>query len=90
MIQKSSIGKNSSLTQLPNTTRVRSKGESLNQKEMDSEISKYGVLVESPVFKRNCLQTIDTRKLTYEQRYAVKNPFNEIIEYINEALQTTI
>ena len=62
----------------------------LNQKEMDAEISKYGFLIESPVFKRNCLQTIDTRKLTYEQRYAVKNPFNEIIEYINEALQTTI
>ncbi len=62
----------------------------LNQKEMDAEISKYGMLIESPVFKRNCLQTIDTRKLTYEQKYAVKNPFNEIIEYINEALQTTI
>ena len=62
----------------------------LNQKEMDTEISKYGILIESPVFKRNCLQTIDTRKLMYEQKYAVKNPFNEIIEHINEALQTTI
>ncbi|MBB6370022.1 ParA family protein [Chryseobacterium shigense] len=62
----------------------------LNQKEMDAEISKYGVMVESPVYKRNCLQTIDTRKLTYEQRYAVKNPFNEIIEYINETLKSEI
>ena len=39
----------------------------LNQKEMDEEISKYGVLIETPVFKRNCLQTINTRKLSYEQ-----------------------
>ncbi|MDV3622547.1 hypothetical protein CMU83_15995 [Elizabethkingia anophelis] len=62
----------------------------LNQKEMDIEISKYGTLIESPVYKRNCLQTIDTRKLTYEQKYAIKNPFNEIIDQINEALQITL
>ncbi|KFF76035.1 hypothetical protein HX13_01440 [Chryseobacterium sp. P1-3] len=62
----------------------------LNQKEMDIEISKYGTLIESPVYKRNCLQTIDTRKLTYEQKYAIKKPFNEIIEEINEALQITL
>ncbi|WP_292009688.1 ParA family protein [Chryseobacterium sp.] len=62
----------------------------LNQKEMDEELSKYGTLIESPVFKRNCLQTIDTRKLTYEQKYAVKKPFNELIDQINEALQITI
>lgn len=62
----------------------------LNQKEMDIEISKYGTLIESPVYKRNCLQTIDTRKLTYEQKYAIKKPFNEIIEQINEALQITL
>ena len=35
----------------------------LNQKEMDIELAKYGTLLENPVFKRNCLQTIDTRKL---------------------------
>jgi chromosome partitioning protein len=57
---------------------------------MDIEISKYGTLIESPVYKRNCLQTIDTRKLTYEQKYAVKKPFNEIIDQINEALQITL
>lgn len=62
----------------------------LNQKEMDEEISKYGVLIETPVFKRNCLQTINTRKLSYEQKYAVRKPFNEIIESINEALQITL
>lgn len=62
----------------------------LNQREMDVEISKYGILIESPVLKRNCLQTIDTRKLTYYQKDAVQKPFNEIIEYINTALKTTI
>ena len=62
----------------------------LNQKEMDIEISKYGTLIESPVYKRNCLQTIDTRRLTYEQKYAIKKPFNEIIDQINEALQITL
>ncbi|MDV3492462.1 hypothetical protein BAS06_06910 [Elizabethkingia miricola] len=62
----------------------------LNQKEMDIEISKYGTLIESPVYKRNCLQTIDTRKLTYEQKNAIKRPFNEIIDQINEVLQITL
>ena len=57
---------------------------------MDEEISKYGTLIENPVFKRNCLQSIDTRKLTYEQKYAVKKPFMEIIEYINKTLKTEI
>ena len=61
-----------------------------NQKEMDEEISKYGTLIENPVFKRNCLQTIDTRKLTYEQKYAVKRPFNEIIDQINSILKITL
>ena len=62
----------------------------LNQQGMDEEITKYGMLLKSPVFKRNCLQSIDTRKLTYEQKYAVKNPFNEFIAYINETPQITI
>ena len=62
----------------------------LNQEGMDAEISKYGILLKSPVFKRNCLQNMDTRKLTYEQKYAVKNPFNELIEYINETLQISL
>ena len=62
----------------------------LNQQEMDKELAKYGVLIESPVFKRNCLQSIDTRKLTYEQKNAVKKTFNEIIEYINKELKIVI
>ena len=62
----------------------------LNQEGMDAELKKYGTLIKSPVFKRNCLQTIDTRKLTYEQKYAVKNAFNEIITCINENLDTNI
>lgn len=62
----------------------------LNQKEMDEEISKYGILIDSPVYKRNCLQTINTRKLTSEQKYAVKKPFEELINQINETLQIAI
>jgi chromosome partitioning protein len=62
----------------------------LNQPEMDNEISKFGKLLESPVYKRNILQTIDTRKLTYEQRYAVQKPFNELIDYINETSKIKI
>lgn len=62
----------------------------LNQKGMDSEIIKYGKLIDSKVYKRNCLQTVDTRRLTYEQKYAVKNSFNEIINYINETLSINI
>jgi len=62
----------------------------LNQAGMDMEITKYGMLIKSPVFKRNCLQNIDTRKLTYEQKYAVKNSFNELLQYINETLQISL
>ena len=62
----------------------------LNQKEMDIELAKYGTLLENPVFKRNCLQTIDTRKLTYEQKYAVKKPFDEIIQKISEVKKVAL
>ncbi|WP_263603486.1 ParA family protein [Chryseobacterium sp. PET-29] len=61
-----------------------------NQQGMDTEIMKYGKLLKNPVFKRNCLQTVDTRKLTYEQKYAVKHPFNELIEHINQMLEITL
>ena len=59
-----------------------------NQAEMDEEIRKYGRILSSPVYKRNILQSINTRKLSYEQRDAVKKPFEEliqIIEYIHES-----
>ncbi|PTT37530.1 hypothetical protein DBR28_09720, partial [Chryseobacterium sp. HMWF028] len=62
----------------------------LNQQEMDEEIAKYGILIQNPVYKRNSLQTVTTRSLTYDQKYAVKNAFNEIINQINEALQITL
>lgn len=61
-----------------------------NQAGMDAELEKYGNIITSPVYKRNILQTINTRKLTYEQKYAVKNTFNELIEHINATLQITI
>lgn len=61
-----------------------------NQEGMDAEISKYGMLLKNPVFKRNCLQTLDTRKLSYEQKYAVKNVFSELIDYINQTLEIKI
>lgn len=59
----------------------------LNQEGMDIELRKYGVLLENPVFKKNCLQTIDTRKLTYQQKYGVRRSFDELIEYINQTLK---
>ncbi|MCC2590397.1 ParA family protein [Chryseobacterium sp. MFBS3-17] len=62
----------------------------LNQKAMDDELNKYGLLLQSPVFKRNCLQTINTRKMTYEQKYAVKKSFDELIEYINKTLEINL
>lgn len=62
----------------------------LNQEGMDAEISRYGILLKSPIFKRNCLQSIDTRKLTYEQKYAIKNPFTELIDHINNILEITL
>lgn len=57
---------------------------------MDNEIEKFGTLINTPVYKRNCLQNIDTRRLTPDQKYAVKKPFQELINFINEALQITI
>ena len=56
-----------------------------NQAEMDKEIRKYGRILSSPVYKRNILQSINTRKLSYEQRDAVKKPFEELIQYIHES-----
>lgn len=56
-----------------------------NQAEMDEEIRKYGKILSSPVYKRNILQSINTRKLSYEQRDAVKKPFEELIKYMYES-----
>lgn len=62
----------------------------LNQEGMDNELTKFGMLLENPVFKKNCLQTIDTRKLTYQQKYGVMKSFDELIEYINKTLKIEI
>ncbi len=62
----------------------------LNQEAMDIELAKYGMLLPSPVFKRNCLQTINTRSLISKQKYAVEHTFDELIKYINETSKIKI
>lgn len=62
----------------------------LNQEAMDKELAKYGMLLPSPVFKRNCLQTINTRSLIGQQKYAVENTFAELIKYNNETSKVKI
>jgi len=57
---------------------------------MDIELAKYGMLLPSPVFKRNCLQTINTRSLIGKQKYAVEHTFDELIKYINESSKIKI
>lgn len=54
-------------------------GNYVNQTEMDVELAKHGTLLEGSVYKRNCLQTISTRKLDYRQKLAVKDVFDELI-----------
>ncbi len=62
----------------------------LNQERMDKEISRFGKLIFPPVYKRNCLQTINTRNLSYEQKYAVKETLEELIKHINSTNGQTI
>lgn len=62
----------------------------LNQEPMDKEISRFGKLIQPPIYKRNCLQTINTRCLTYQQKYAVDKTFKELINHINTINDTTI
>lgn len=57
-----------------------------NQPSMDEEFSKYGKILSTPIYKRNDLQSINTRRLSYEQRSAVKETFEELIQYINEII----
>lgn len=58
----------------------------LNKEGVDKELSKYGIILENPIYKRNALQTINTRKLPYEQKHSVKPTFDEIIKIINVTL----
>ena len=55
-----------------------------NQPAMDEEVSRYGYLLPTPIYKHNDLQSINTRRLSYEQRSAVKKTFEELIQYIND------
>lgn len=55
-----------------------------NQEIYDPQLSNYGKILENPVFKRNTLQSINTRRLTYDQKYAVEPTFKELLECIEE------
>lgn len=54
-------------------------GKYLNQPEMDVELKKHGTLLENSVYKRNCLQTLTTKKLLSEQKLAIKGFYEELI-----------
>ncbi|MCG7281605.1 ParA family protein [Chryseobacterium taklimakanense] len=55
-----------------------------NQEEMDIELSKYGILLKHPVYKRNILQKLNTRELSQQQKDAVRRPFDELLEIIGK------
>ncbi len=57
-----------------------------NQEEMDNELMAYGNLVNYPVYKRNCLQEINTCQLNYKQKAAVKEAFDKVLEIIHETI----
>lgn len=57
-----------------------------NQKDTDEILSDYGLLLPTPVYKRNDLQSINTRKLPYNQLLSIKQTFEELIQYIHENL----
>lgn len=54
-----------------------------NQEAMDELIAKYGTIINTPVYKRNALQNINTRYLNYHQKKAVEKPLEELIQKIN-------
>ena len=73
------IGKqkqNESLS-VPNTTKGYKYP---NQRKWMKKFQNMEHSLKIPVFKRNCLQTIDTRKLTYEQKYAVKSLLMKLLK----------
>lgn len=61
-----------------------------NQEIMDETISHFGTLLQNSIYKRNCLQVMNTRKLTSDQKKAVKPTLTELIETINDKLQITL
>lgn len=58
---------------------VDKNGKYLNQVDMDIELRTHGTLLENSVYKRNCLQTITTKKLSSEQKLAIKGFYEELI-----------
>ena len=52
---------------------------------MDTEFAKLGTVIGKPVFTRKCLLQINTKSLTYEQKMAVKETFDELIYYLWES-----
>lgn len=52
---------------------------------MDAEFGKLGTVIGKPVFTRKCLLQINTKLLTYEQKMAVKETFDELIYYLWES-----
>lgn len=73
---------------------IRSKYEKhykyLNQTGIDEELFRLGKLLQNSVLKKNCLETINTRKLSSYQNNAVKNAFEELISYIEETTKFTV
>ncbi len=61
-----------------------------NRDLLDSELERFGLIAEIPIYRRSSLQKITTRKLTANQKEAVKQTFDEIILHINETAEITI
>ncbi|MDO4728851.1 MAG: ParA family protein [Bacteroidota bacterium] len=61
-----------------------------NKEAVDESFRAYGKLLEKPVYKRNDLQNINTRKLYYYIKNVVEPTFVELIDYINETQEITI
>lgn len=55
------------------------------QSVMDAEFGKLGTVIGKPVFTRKCLLQLNTKLLTYEQKMAVKETFDELIYYLWES-----
>ncbi len=56
-----------------------------NQVDMDETLDRLGYLIKEPIYKRNELQYINTRKLNYRQKQALDKPFQEVIDIIKSA-----
>lgn len=54
-----------------------------NQEYMDNILQKYGVLVPTPIYKRNVLQKINTREFKKDMKEAIKTNLDELIDIIN-------